>query len=106
MLCESGRSYDLKHGYHCQPNQQDHLHVYLGNDKLCAINRDGTPSHNTTIDLPRKVRQRIAALGLVRIEEETDLLLESTVQKIDSNLMSVLVSTSSRLRVDPSFENR
>jgi hypothetical protein len=81
FLCEGGKSYDLSKGYHCRfdrahvTGQQDHLHVYLKQNQACVINRDGTPSHSTTIDLPGYVRDAIKALGLVTLEEGTEYLL-------------------------------
>lgn len=89
LLCEGGRTYELKKGYHCRfdrahvPGQDDHLHVYLGRNQVCVINRDGTPSHNSVVDLPRHVRDDISALGLVDLGESvvsgadfTSLLVE------------------------------
>ena len=38
---------------------------------MCVINRDGTPSRNSVVDLPLHVCDDIRALGLVDLQEET-----------------------------------
>ncbi|MBZ9741013.1 MULTISPECIES: hypothetical protein [unclassified Mesorhizobium] len=75
-VLEEGQTYNFSKGYHArfdlglQPNQQDHLHVYLRKNHLCVINKDGTASHKSDLSLiPKHVKAEIRKLGVVTLAE-------------------------------------
>lgn len=107
LLCEGGRSYELKKGYHCRfdrahvPGQQDHLHVYLRDVEACVVNRDGTPSHGTSIELPRHVRDGISGLNLITLKESTEhwIPVEAYIRdQIGKQLLFELLAQSDAMR--------
>jgi len=74
------------------------LHVYLGNQEACVVNRDGTPSHGGSIDLPRHVRRGIAKLGLVTIEEQVERPLEVTLSSMGQGDLADLIMEAEQVR--------
>jgi len=79
-LVEGGRTQHLdKRWSYRQEASHDtkmkqHVHLMLRGRQVCVINRNGTPSHNTTTGaVPRWVIDKIRARGLI----ESNILLET-----------------------------
>jgi hypothetical protein len=79
FLCEGGRTWDLDQKWSVRldrahhPNMFDHVHILLRGNDVCVLNRDGTPSHQTTTNaVPRWVMDDIRARKLI----ESSALLE------------------------------
>lgn len=82
-LIEAGNPVDFDNRYSARlerahvPGQQDHVHLFLNHKKVCVINEDGTPSHNSAISaIPRYVRPKLKNVG-VKIEE-AHLIIEAS----------------------------
>ena len=71
-LIEEGQWHDLGKGWRARSDKphttgmQPHVHVYLRNNELFVINRDGTPSHNSDLStLPTKIHTALKARSLL-----------------------------------------
>ncbi|TIT95769.1 MAG: hypothetical protein E5W55_12345 [Mesorhizobium sp.] len=91
-ILEEGQEHDFGKGYTgrsdkgLQPNQQDHLHLYLRGNQVAVINKDGTGSHGTsTSKIPNHIRGQLRNLGY-NLEES--MLMESASAAVAENLAS------------------
>lgn len=71
-VLEEGSNHDLGKGWTAradkakQPNQKDHVHVYLKGRQVAVINRDGTSSHNSNPSrLPKIIRSALKSRRLI-----------------------------------------
>lgn len=71
-LIEEGQWHDLGKGWRARSDKphttgmKPHVHVYLRNNELFVINRDGTPSHTSDLStLPTKIHTALKARSLL-----------------------------------------
>jgi hypothetical protein len=82
-VVEGGRVWELDKRWSVRmdnphpPNTQPHNHIMFRGDDVSIVNRDGTQSHNTTLDkVPNWVVDRIRQRGLI----EGHLLVEAGLE--------------------------